>query len=393
MEMDIDRAQQLLREHDIDGWLIYNFKGSNDIADRILNLPDTLLWSRRYFYFVPAEGIPRKLVHRIEQNNLDSLPGDKTVYLSWQSLGDGLKEITGGAHRIAMEFSPHNAIPYVSRIDAGTVDLMRFLGKDIVSSANIIQEFEAALTDEQIESHMKAAKLIRQCMHNAFDEIRKRLKKAGDIKEYTIQQFLVKRFKEHNLTCHHAPLVAVNEHAGNPHYLPNAKKSGIIRENDLVLIDEIGKLQHPGSIYADITWMGYTGDTVPDEYAKPFAVAAKARDAGVNFLEDKFRNNIAVRGFEVDDVVRGIIRDAGYGDKFIHRTGHSIGEEVHANGANIDNLETHDDRRIIPRTCFSIEPGIYTNEFGIRTEIDVMIMPDGEVAVTGGEPQKEIVKI
>ncbi|MFC1556868.1 M24 family metallopeptidase [candidate division KSB1 bacterium] len=391
--MDINRVQQLLEENNIDGWLLYDFQNLNAIVGRMLELPENVVQSRRYFYFIPRSGTPRKLVHRIEQHNLDLLPGDTFVYLDWQSLGEGLKTITEGAQTVAMEFSPHNAIPYVARVDAGTVDLMRFIGKEVVSSANLIQEFEAALSDEQIETHLVAAKLIRQFVHNAFGEIQTRIKKTGEIKEYTVQQFLVKRFKEHNLVFHHPALVAVNANAGNPHYMPNEQTTALIRENDLVLIDLFGKLNKPKAIYADITWMGFTGETIPAEIENAFTTGRRARDTAVDFVRERFAAQTPVMGFEVDDAARNVIKEAGYGDLFIHRTGHSIGEEVHGNGANMDNLETHDNRRIIPRTCFSIEPGIYTDAFGIRTEINMLIMPDGAAEVTGGEPQQEIVKI
>lgn len=390
--LDIEKIQWLLNEQKLDGWLIYNFKGMNDIADRLLNLPDNMVSSRRYFYFIPSEGDPRKLVHRIEEKNLDTLPGDKAVYLSWQSLSEGLKSLLDGFQKIAMEFSPDNSIPYVAKVDAGTVDAVRKLGKEVHSSANIIQQFDAVLSDDQIESHLKAAKLVRQCMYMAFDEVRTRLNKVGEMSEFKIQKFLRKRLREHNLTADHGPLVAVNENAGNPHYHPNEADCSIVREGDLLLIDMIGKLDMPGSIYADITWMGYAGDELPVEFSDAFKVASYARDTAVTFLRDRFVKNKPVRGYEVDDVARKVLWDADYGEKFIHRTGHSIGEDVHWNGANIDNLETHDDRLIIPRTCFSIEPGIYTETFGIRTELNIMIMPDSEVRITGGDPQKEIIR-
>jgi len=391
--MDIQRIQEALKQHRLDGWLLYDFQGMNIIAVRMLKIPENVLHTRRYFYFIPAEGTPRKLVHQIEAGNLDSLPGEKTTYLSWQSLGEGIEKITEGAHTIAMEFSQHNAIPYVSRVDAGTVDMVRFIGKEVVSSANLIQEFEAALTDEQIESHLTAAKQIRQFVFNAFDEIHARLVKCGEVKEYTIQHFLIRRFEEHNLIAEHPPIVAVNANAGNPHYRPVENNSGIIRRDDLVLIDLVAKLPKPNSVYADITWMVYTGEHVPGKYVKAFSVTAQARDTAFKLIYDRFVEGIPVQGCEVDDAARSVIREAGYGDFFIHRTGHSIGEDIHGNGANMDNLETHDDRRILPRTCFSIEPGIYTDTYGVRTEIDVLITPEGDVQCTGGDPQKEIVTI
>ncbi|KPK91836.1 hypothetical protein AMJ80_07035 [bacterium SM23_31] len=391
--MDIKRIQKALKRQRLDGWLLYDFQGMNIIAVRLLKLPEHVKNTRRYFYFIPAEGTPRKLVHRIEAGNLDSLPGEKTTYLSWQSLGEGIKNITEGANTIAMEFSQHNAIPYVARVDAGTVDLLRFIGKDVVSSANLIQEFEATLTNEQIESHLTAAKQIRQFIFNAFDEIHARLVKCGEVKEYAIQHFLLRRLEEHNLITHNPPIVAVNANAGNPHYRPYKNSSDTIRKDNLVLIDLVAKLPMPKSVFADITWMAYTGEHIPDEYVKTFSIASQARDTAFKLVSDRFADGKPIEGWEVDDAARAVIRNAGYGEFFIHRTGHSIGEDIHGNGANMDNLETHDDRRILPRTCFSIEPGIYTDTYGIRTEIDVLITPEREAQCTGGDPQKEIVTI
>jgi len=391
--MDIPRIQQKLDEQHIDGWLLYGFRDMNVIATRLLRLPPAVINTRRYYYFIPAHGEPKKLVHRIEADNLDSLPGEKAVYSSWQSLGIELKNITEGARVIAMEYSEHNAIPSIALADAGTVDLVRFIGKEVVSSANLVQEFDAVLTGEQIESHQTAAKLVRQCIHNAFDEMHTRITRAGGIGEYTVQQFLVKRFDEHNLTSHHPALVAVNRNTANPHYLPTKAGSAVIRTDDLIMIDLSGKLNTPESVYADLTWMGYTGEHIPEEYENMFSITARARDAAVQLIRDRLAAHQPVAGCEVDDAARAVINDAGFGDSFIHRTGHSIGEELHGRGANPDNFETHDYRRLIPRTCFSIEPGIYTGEFGIRTEINVLITPGGEVLITGGDPQQAIRKI
>ena len=391
--MDIQKIQESLNRNELDGWLLYDFHEINDIAGRLLNLPDTIHQTRRYFYFIPKQGTPQKLVHRIESNNLDDLKGDKTVYLSWQSLEDGLKHILGDFRRIAMEYSPRNSIPYVSRVDAGTVELVRSFDVEVVSSANLIQEFEACLTDKQIESHYTAAKQIRQFVHNAFDEIHGRIAKCGEINEHAIQRFLMKRYEEHNLITDHPPIVAVNANAGNPHYAPPEADSTTVYRDNLVLIDLWAKQPKKGSVFADITWMGYTGDTIPEEYSKSFSIIAEARDKAFELVTGRFSERKPVEGWEVDDVSRSVIDNAGYGDFFIHRTGHSIGEDIHANGANMDNLETHDDRRILNSTCFSLEPGIYTDTYGVRTEIDVLITADGEVQCTGGDPQKEIVKI
>ena len=391
--MDIEKIQNSLARNELDGWLLYDFHAINNIAVTMLNMPDEIHRTRRFFYFVPVNGRPQKLVHRIEDKNLDHLPGEKTIYLSWQSLEEGLRHILKGASKIAMEYSPRNSIPYVSLVDAGMVELITSLGKEVVSSANLIQEFEACLTDEQIETHHTAAKLVRQFVLNAFDEIHSRIVKCGEINEHAVQHFLMRRFEEHNLITDHPPIVGVNANAGDPHYTPQEHGSAVICQDNLVLIDLWAKLPKKKAVYADITWMGYTGETIPDEYVKSFSIIANARDAAFDVVDGRFKEGKTVEGWEVDDAARGVIESEGFGDKFIHRTGHSIGEEIHANGANMDNLETHDDRRLLNSTCFSIEPGIYTGTYGIRTEINVLITADGEVKCTGGKPQTEIVKI
>ncbi len=391
--MDIQQIQRTLGELKLDGWLLYDFKGINTIANTLLKLPNGLHATRRYCYFIPVSGDPKKLVHRIESQNLDAYPGGKNVYLSWQSYKEGLETILSGFHKIAMEYSPENAIPYISRVDAGTVELVRSLGKEIYSSADLIQEIEVRLTDDQIDCHIVAAKQIRQFIYNAFDEIHSRIKKFGEIKEHAVQQFLMRRCGEHNLVTDHPPIVAVNANTGDPHYSPHENKSAVIGSESLVLIDLWAKLPKMGAIYADITWMGYTGKSVPDEYKHTFSIVTKARDRAFSFIKEKFSSGKPIKGWEVDDVTRNVIEEAGYGENFIHRTGHSIGEEVHSNGTNLDNLETHDSRSIIPRTCFSIEPGIYTESFGVRTEINVIVSQTNEALCTGGEPQNEIISI
>ncbi len=388
--MDIPRIQKALNELNFDGWLLYDFHGINPIANNLLDLPEELHATRRYFYFIPAYGEPKKLVHRIESQNLDTCPGEKYVYLSWQSYREGLTTILNGHRRIAMEFSPDNAIPYISRVDAGTIDLVKSLDKEIISSADLVQEIEVRLTDEQIDSHIVVAKQIRQFIYNAFGEIRTRIVKLGEIREHAVQQFLVRRLGEHNLITDHPPIVAVNANAGNPHYAPSEHDSAFIGPDNLVLVDLWAKLPNAGSIYADITWMGYTGEFVPEEYTQTFDIVANARDKAFSFIHDRFAEEKLVMGWEVDDVARNIISEAGYGENFIHRTGHSVGEDVHGNGTNLDNLETHDERKLLRSTCLTIEPGIYTDTYGIRTEINVLITHEGEVLCTGGDPQQEI---
>jgi Xaa-Pro aminopeptidase len=386
--------QEALRKEGIDGWLFYNFRGSNVFATRILAVPSHLTQSRRYFYLVPAQGTPRKLVHNIEQFNLDHLPGEKRVYLSWQSLEGGLRRMMEGMKSVAMEYSPRNAIPYVSTVDAGTIELVRETGVQIVSSADLVQYFEARWDEEQRAGHFETAKHLREIVDLTFGFIRKRIEAGESITEHDVQQFMLGEFRKRGLTTQSDPNCSVNANSANPHYEPTKESHSPLKRGDFVLIDLWAKKDKPKSVYADITWTGFIGSTVPEEYTKVFEVVRGGRDAALQFVRRAFAEQREIYGYEVDDAARQYISAAGYGECFIHRTGHSIGEEIHGNGANMDNLETRDGRKVIPRTSFSIEPGIYLpGKFGIRSEIDVYITDDGEVVVTGEPMQDKIVSI
>jgi Xaa-Pro aminopeptidase len=381
MENKIERIQETLRTEGVDGWLLYNFRDSNTFAAKILSLPPHIMCTRRYYYFIPSKGEPRKLVHRIEEWNLDTLPGEKTVYLSWQSLREGLKKILDGAKTIAMEYSPLCAIPYVATVDAGTIELVQSTGVQLVSSANLIQRFESA-------NH------LRQIVDAAFGFIRTKLKSGITVTEFDVQQCMVSEFGKRGLVSGDAPNCSVNSNAANPHYEPTKDIFTEIKKGDIVLLDLWAKKNVPRSVYADITWMGYTGESVPDEYEKIFQIVKGARDAALNFVRSSFAAGKTIHGYEVDDAARTIITEKGFGENFVHRTGHSIGEEVHGTGANMDNLETHDERILIPETCFSIEPGIYFRDrFGVRSEIDVYISKEKQVIVPGLPIQETIIKI
>ena len=390
----VSGIQEILRQEKIDGWLLYNFRGSNVFATRILSLPTHIMFTRRYFYFIPKKGTPRKLVHRIEEWNLDSLPGDKTVYLSWKSLQDGLKKVLKGAKSVAMEYSPRCAIPYVSTVDAGAVELVKKAGVKVVSSANLVQYFEARWTEEQLADNLEAARQLGQTAQEAFRFIRQRITSNTPTTEYDVQQFMLSEFKRRGIKSEEAPNCSVNANAANPHYEPTRDINSPLKKGDLVLLDLWAKKDKPHSVYADITWMGYIGTTVPDEYERVFQIVRGGRDAALNFVKDSFAEKKQIFGYQVDDAARKYIEAKGHGKDFIHRTGHSIGEEIHGNGANMDNLETHDERRVIPQTSFSIEPGIYLRDkFGVRSEIDVYISKDGEVIVTGVPPQEKMIAI
>lgn len=390
--MDISAIQSTLREEQIDGWLFYCFRESDPIARRILKLDDKKISSRRWFYLVPREGTPVKLVHRIEMGALDSLPGSKLVYVGWRELEQRLAQMLKSLRNVAMQYSPKNAIPYISRVDAGVIELVRGCGVDVVSSADLVQRFEATWTDKQLADHIQTADLLRKIVFDTFEEIRRQIEAKQRLTEYDMQQFICDNYARHGLTTHSPPIVAVNEHSGDPHYQPTREAHSEIREGDLVLLDIWAKKDAPDSVYADITWTGYVGSNVPNKHAEIFNIVRGARDAALEFVTEAVRQRRELFGWQVDDVARNYITERGYGDYFIHRTGHSIGLDVHANGANIDNLETRDERRLIPRTAFSIEPGIYLTEFGIRSEIDAYI-GEGETIVAGQPIQSEVIPI
>lgn len=390
---DLQAVQSALREFGFDGWLLCDFRGSNVLARRILDLESKEITSRRFFYCVRAEGEPKKLVHRIESGVLDHLPGSKTVYLKWQDLEQGIAGLVGGMKTVAMEYSPRNANPYISRVDAGTVELVRSFQVEAVPSGDLIQLFEATWDDEQWQSHQESAKHTRSAFDAAWSAIAKQVRDAGSIRETQVQQVILDHFAKHGLISDHPPIVGVGPHSGDPHYAPSPENETEIRADDFVLIDLWAKLDRPRAVYSDYTRVGFVGETVPEAYQEVFEVVARARDAGIAKVRSAFAAGQPLQGWEVDRATREVIDSAGYGEYFVHRTGHSIGQETHGNGANMDDLETHDERRILRRTCFSIEPGIYQSEFGVRTEVDVYVDGEGAVHVTGGDPQTEVLPI
>jgi Xaa-Pro aminopeptidase len=407
----VTEIQRALSEAQLAGWLFYDFRKSDPLAYRILKLDRDSFASRRWFYYIPAEGEPVKLVHQIEHDKLDTLPGRRLIYMRWQQLQAHLREaLTGPVNgpggngktvkegkpraRVAMQYSPNNDIPYVSRVDAGTIELIRSMNVEPVTSAELVQLFEAVWSPQQKRTHDVAADNIHRIILESFAEIARRVRAEEAVTEYDIQQFLMTRFEEEEMTSDGAPpIVAVNANSAVPHYVPSSSIHSTIKRGDFVLLDVWAKLKREGAVYADQTWTGYVGESVPEEHERIFRIVRNARDAAVEFLREQVRAGNTIRGAEVDDVSRGVIERAGYGAQFTTRTGHSIGEEVHGNGANIDNLETPDARHIIPRTCFSIEPGIYQdNLFGVRSEVDVYV-GDGEIEVTGQPIQTEVLAI
>jgi Xaa-Pro dipeptidase len=388
--MDLSAIQQALRERNIDAWLFYDHHHRDPIAYRVLGLPDGLMVTRRWYYLIPAKGEPLKLVHKIEAGHLDTLPGTKKQYAGWQELFDGLKQMLAAHRNVAMQYSANNTVFTISMVDAGTADMIRGLGKNIVSAADLIAQFEATLSDEQIQSHFAAGKIIDDVTAEAFKEIGRRVRNGGT-HEHEIQNFFKEAFARENLTTNDPPIVAVNANSGNPHYEPSASRPVPIREGDFVLLDVWAKKNTPGAVYYDITWVGVVGKGPTERQREIFKIVSEARDLGVKTVQDAVSGGKSLAGWEVDHAVRGHIQQAKYGENFIHRTGHSIATEVHSNGANMDDLEIHDERRILPNSLFSIEPGIYLPEFGVRLEVDVLVRP-GSAEVTG-KIQREIVTI
>ena len=342
---------------------------------------------------VPAQGEPHKLVHRIEPRALDHLPGAAQSYLRWQELESGVAALLTGARRVAMEYVARNANPYVSRVDAGTVELVRSCGVEVVPSGDLVQIFEACWDDEQWAMHLEAARHTRSAYDVAFAFIAERVRTAGSVRETEVQKRILDHFGQHGLVCDHPPICAVGPHSGDPHYEPGASTDGTIRAGDFVLIDLWGKCNKPRAVYSDLTWTAFVGKEVPAVYQDIFRIVAAARDAAIARVREAFQSHKSLQGREVDQAAREVIEQAGYGKYFCHRTGHSIGQEVHGNGANMDNLETREERRVLPRTCFSIEPGIYLPEFGVRSEVNVFVDAQEQVHVTGGSPQTHVVPL
>lgn len=392
MSLDIAAVQKALVAEGLDAWLLYDFQGSNPVSYRLAGMGGGgHLATRRWFYLIPASGEPQGLVHAIERYNLDHLPGTKIVYAGRAELHAGLTRLLMRRHRVAMEYSPNNAIPYVSRVDAGTIELVRSMSVDVVSSGDLIQQFEARWNDAAIATHRTASEKLYRIKDKAFESVAKRLRDGVATTEFDIQQQMAGWFAEEGLVAESAPNVSAQENAGNPHYLPTAAHHRAIRANELLLLDLWGKLAAPGAVYADITWVGFTGTTVPAPMAQAFSAICGARDAAVDAVQNAARAGRQIRGFEADQAARKVLIDAGFESAILHRTGHSLGENVHGNGAHLDDYETHDERRLMPGSGFTIEPGLYFKDFGVRTEIN-MVWTAGGPEVTGPR-QKAILSL
>ena len=392
MSLDIAAVQKALVAEGLDAWLLYDFQGSNPVSYRLAGMGGGgHLATRRWFYLIPASGEPQGLVHAIERYNLDHLPGTKIVYAGRAELHAGLTKLLMRRRRVAMEYSPNNAIPYVSRVDAGTIELVRSMSVDVVSSGDLIQQFEARWNDAAIATHRTASEKLYRIKDKAFESVAKRLRDGVATTEFDIQQQMAGWFAEEGLVAESAPNVSAQENAGNPHYLPTAAHHRAIRANELLLLDLWGKLAAPGAVYADITWVGFTGTPVPAPMAQAFSAICGARDAAVDAVQNAARAGRQIRGFEADQAARKVLIDAGFESAILHRTGHSLGENVHGDGAHLDDYETHDERRLMPGSGFTIEPGLYFKDFGVRTEIN-MVWTAGGPEVTGPR-QKAILSL
>jgi Xaa-Pro dipeptidase len=392
--MELDRIQQELLADQLDGWLLYDFRKSNPIAYQVLGLPEEAMYTRRWFYFIPAAGSPTAVISAVEAHVLAMLPGKHLVFRTWQEMQEHLRTFLRAGMRVAMEYSPLNAIPYVSRVDAGTVELIRSYGVEVASSADIAQRFMARLSQEQMDGHREAGQRLMAAKNLLFAQIGEELRLGVELDEYRIQQRFAELLKLQGVVAEEPPLVAVNANASNPHYSPSSSRHSQIRRGDLVLFDFWGHLPGHDAIYADYTWMAFAGteEEIPEEQRNIFEIVRRARDTGIAFIRERLAAGKAVRGCEADDATRAIISAAGYADYFVHRTGHNIGTEEHGSGANVDNYETQDERILLAYTCCSIEPGIYLPAFGMRSEVDLLIL-EGDAEVTGGEVQQRIVPL
>jgi Xaa-Pro dipeptidase len=391
MGLDVPAIQDALRSERLDGWLLYDFHGSNPIASHLAGLGGGHMTTRRWYYLIPADGAPRGLVHAIERHNLDPLPGDKTVYAGRQELEAGLTQLLSGVRRVAMEYSPDCAIPYLSRVDAGTAEAVRRRGVEIVSSGDLVQRFDATWTAAQLETHRAASAALYRIKDQAFEAATRALRDGVILTEYSLQQQMAGWFVEEGLVSDSAPVVAVGANAGNPHYLPSAEGSASIVKDTVLLLDLWGKYSTPGAVFADITWVGFTGPTPPEAVTRAFSTIAQARDVAVELVEQAAAGDRELRGWEVDRAARSVLEQAGFARHILHRTGHSLGESVHGHGVHLDDYETHDDRRILPGTGFTVEPGLYFDTFGVRTEINVFRAE--QTALVTGPRQTDLVKL
>jgi Xaa-Pro aminopeptidase len=388
---DLDAIQAALKNEGVDGWLFYDHHHRDPIAYRVLKIPPPRVCTRRWYYFIPAAGTPVKLVHRIEKHNLDELPGQVHEYSSWTEQRAELAAMLAARRRVAMQYSPLNDIPYIGLVDAGTVELVRSVGVEVISSADLVQLFEARWTPDQLTSHLEAGKVIHRVIRDAFAMIGEAARRGSTIGEFEVQQEMLRMMALNLIETDEPPSVSVNVHTADPHYSPSEGQSNPIGRGDFVLLDVWGKQKTPGAVYYDVTWTGFVGEAVPDRFTRIFEIVQEARDTAITLVKSAVASGAGLHGYEVDDAARAVIARHGYDRYFVHRTGHSIGEDIHGNGANMDNFETRDARRVIPGTGFSIEPGVYLEDFGVRSEVNVYV--DQKDARVTGDIQRALVSI
>ncbi|WP_339747547.1 M24 family metallopeptidase [uncultured Rubinisphaera sp.] len=386
----VAQLQHAITEAGLSGWLFYDFRGTNPLARSVLGLTENHAGSRRWFYFVPANGEPVRIVHGIETEALDSLTGQKKIYRSWRELHDILHHTLSTVPTLAMEYAPDASNPYISRVDAGTIELIRKCGPEVVSSGDLIQHFDACLSESQWQMHLEATEVTTSAFTMASKFIADQIAKSGSISELEVCDQIMSYFADHNMTTYSPPIVARQPNNRFPHYETGAGAATSIKPGDLVMIDMWCKGKQQGAIYSDLTRMFYVGEELPEEYAQAFKIVIKARDVGIELVKERMAAGEPLAGWEVDHAVRKVISEAGQDEYFLHRTGHSLGQEVHSNGAHLDDYEMHEERLLIPGALFTIEPGLYLDNFGLRSEVDVFIDRASNVHVTGGPVQTEI---
>jgi len=389
---DLTAIQRALTANKLDGWLFYDFQGSDPIGRIILNIPGDKIQTRRWWFYIPSRGVPVKLVHSIERDVLDHLPGKKEVYLSWREMEDKLGKIFKGGEKIAIQYSPRNAIPSISKMDAGTFELLKSYRIDPVSSANLVQQFEACWTPAQLNMHIHAAKQLPDIVQKTFKLIKRKIEQHEEVNEYIVQRHIMNEIKSRSMVSDYPAIVSTGKNSGNPHYYPAKNRFAPIYPGSILQLNLAAKVRGKQAVYAVIAWVGYVGDEIPEEYSRVFTVIRETRDQVIDFLEKSVKAGKKILGSQVDELARNIVRTAGYESYFLHRMGHSIGNELAGHGVNIDSLETRDEREILPGSCFTLEPGLYFADYGMRSEIDVYVGED-TIHIYTQPLQQEIVPI
>ncbi len=381
----LETMQEAIVEENLDGWLFFHFRGRDPVTMRILDLSSSAISTRPAYYLVPASGTPVKIVHTIEQGVFDALPGERIIYATRTELLEALSAQPKG--RVAVQFSQE--LPIVSYLDLGTARTLESLGFTLESSGSLIQRTVGVLDEGGIASHERASAHLLEIVDNTWNRIRRLFVDGGTTTEGEVQTWITDEFAARGLYTDHPPIVACGPHAGDPHYEPPAGGGAVLKSGEVLQLDLWAKEQQPGAIYGDISWLGCLGEHPDPEVQKAFEVLVRSRDTGLALVTERIAQGTPVTGFEVDETVRQVLIEGGYGDAIRHRTGHGIDTEDHGSGVNLDSVEFPDHRRIIEGSCFSIEPGIYRTDWGLRTEINVYVH-NGEAIVSGGRKQTQL---